>query len=519
MSSAGGDEEEAGLRSAGHDADSVGSGQQDDEQVRVRREKLAELRKGGPAFPNDFKRDALCGDLVAQFGDQDGEAVEAGTGRYCLAGRVIAIRSFGKTIFIALRDGSGDLQLYAQKKELDEAVFAVVKALDIGDFVGGVGILFRTRTGELTLRLESLRLLVKALRPLPEKWHGLTDVETRFRQRYVDLIVNEDVRNKFRTRARIVAGIRSFLGERGYLEVETPMMQPIAGGAAARPFVTHHNALSVDLFLRIAPELYLKRLVVGGFERVFELNRNFRNEGISTEHNPEFTMCEFYQAYATYEDLMSLTEEMFASLAEQVHGGDSCEFDGHTIGFNSPFVRMTMAEAVAANSRLTPEEAEDPAALTAFADEWGLDPKTRKPGLGLLADVFDAVAESKLIQPTFITSFPVEVSPLARMSDDKPGFVDRFELFVAGREIANGFSELNDPEDQRERFLAQVGQRDAGDDEAHAMDEDYVRALEFGLPPTAGEGIGIDRLVMLLTGSTSIREVLLFPQLKPERSN
>jgi lysyl-tRNA synthetase class 2 len=333
------------------------------------------------------------------------------------------------------------------------------------------------------------------------------------------LIVNEEVRNTFRTRAAIVSGIRAFLSDRGYLEVETPMMQPIAGGAAARPFVTHHNALSVDLFLRIAPELYLKRLVVGGFERVFELNRNFRNEGMSTEHNPEFTMCEFYQAYATYEDLMSLTEEMFASLATAVHGGGSFEFGGHTIEFGAPFARMTMAEAIAANSRLTPEQAEDLAELTAFADELEIDPISRKPGLGLLADVFDAVAESKMIQPTFITSFPVEVSPLARVSDDKPGFVDRFELFVAGREIANGFSELNDPEDQRERFLAQVGQREAGDIEAHAMDEDYVRALEFGLPPTAGEGIGIDRLVMLLTGSTSIREVLFFPQLKPERSN
>jgi lysyl-tRNA synthetase class 2 len=491
---------------------------QEDEQVRVRREKLAGLRDAGPAFPNDFKRDALCGDLVAEFGELDAEAVEEKSGRYAVAGRVVAIRSFGKTIFLALRDGSGDLQLYAQKKELNEDTFAVVKGLDIGDVVGGAGSLFRTRTGELTLRLESFRLLVKALRPLPEKWHGLTDVEMRFRQRYVDLIVNEDVRETFRARAQVVSGIRGFLSDRGFLEVETPMMQPIAGGAAAKPFVTHHNALSTDLFLRIAPELYLKRLVVGGFERVFELNRNFRNEGISTEHNPEFTMCEFYQAYATYEDLMSLTEEMFAFLANDLHGSTVVEFDGKQIDMTAPFARMTMAEAVAANSRLTPAEAEDLAALTAFADELEIDPKTRKPGLGLLADVFDEVAEARLVQPTFITSFPLVVSPLARESDDKPGFVDRFELFVAGREIANGFSELNDPEDQRDRFLAQVGQRDAGDDEAHAMDEDYVRALEYGLPPTAGEGIGIDRLVMLLTGRTSIREVLLFPQLKAERS-
>jgi len=445
------------------------------------------------------------------------EEVEAASGDYRLAGRVMAVRSFGKSTFLSLRDGSGDLQLYAQKKELGEEVYATVASLDLGDIVGVEGALFVTRTGELTLRCREVRLLVKSLRPLPEKWHGLTDVETRYRQRYVDLIVNRQVRETFERRARIVAGIRAFLCDRGYVEVETPMMQQIAGGAAARPFVTHHNALDLDMYLRIAPELYLKRLVVGGIERVFELNRNFRNEGLSTEHNPEFTMCEFYQAYANYEDLMALTEDMFAELARDIHGSSCFVFGDHEIDFSSPFARMTMAEAVAANSPLSVEQAENGDALAEYADSLGLDAGSRHPGLGLLADVFEEVAEEKLIQPTFITSFPVEVSPLARASDTKPGFVDRFELYVAGREIANGFSELNDPEEQYTRFRQQLSQREAGDDEAHAMDEDYVRALEYGLPPTAGEGIGIDRLVMLLTGQTSIREVILFPQLKPER--
>lgn len=489
----------------------------DDEQVAVRRGKLARLREQGVAYTNDFRRDALCGELANEFKDLAPEEVESRSHSYRLAGRVVAVRSFGKSIFLALRDASGSLQLYLQKKELAEEVFATVSGLDIGDIVGVEGRLFVTRTGELTLRCAGLRLLVKSLRPLPEKWHGLTDVETRYRQRYVDLIVNQQARETFERRARIVSGIRAFLCSRGYVEVETPMMQQIAGGAAARPFVTHHNALDLDMYLRIAPELYLKRLVVGGIERVFELNRNFRNEGLSTEHNPEFTMCEFYQAYASYEDLMELTEEMFAGLASDIHGSSSFSFGEQQIEFAAPFSRMTMAEAVAANSPLSLEQAEDPRALADYADGLGLDRASRHPGLGLLAEVFEEVAESRLIQPTFITSFPVEVSPLARASDSKPGFVDRFELYVAGREIANGFSELNDPEEQYSRFRQQLSQREAGDDEAHAMDEDYVRALEYGLPPTAGEGIGVDRLVMLLTGQTSIREVILFPQLKPER--
>ena len=487
------------------------------EQVAVRRAKLDGLRTRGQAFPNDFRRNAQCGDLVARFGDLDAAAVEAESDSYALAGRVLAVRSFGKTLFFALGDGTGRIQLYVRSDEVAPEVFETAGNLDLGDIVGATGRLFRTRTGELTLRCDGLRLLVKCLRPLPEKWHGLSDVETRYRRRYLDLIVNADVREVFLLRARVIARMRSFLQERGFVEVETPMMQPIAGGAAAKPFVTHHNALSVDLFLRIAPELYLKRLVVGGFERVFEINRCFRNEGISTEHNPEFTMCEFYQAYATYEDLMTLTEEMLSTLATDVTGSVRCKFGDDEIDFTPPFARMTMAEAVAAHSRLSAAEAEDPAALAALADELGIDRAARKPGLGLLADVFDAVAEHRLVQPTFITRFPVEISPLARANEADPRFVDRFELFSAGREIANGFSELNDPEDQRERFARQLARREAGDEEAHMMDEDYVRALEYGLPPTAGEGIGVDRLVMLLSGSLSIRDVILFPQLKPER--
>jgi len=487
----------------------------EDEQVSVRRAKLAHLRDMGPAYPNDFRRTAYCGDLAREFAALDGESVERESGEYALGGRVTAVRSFGKTVFLALTDPTGVLQLYLRKGDFGDEEFARVAALDVGDLVGARGKLFRTRTGELTLRCESFRLLVKSLRPLPEKWHGLTDVETRYRRRYVDLIANEDVREVFRRRARVVAGIRCFLQERGFVEVETPMMQPIPGGAAARPFITHHNALDVDLYLRIAPELYLKRLVVGGFERVFEINRSFRNEGISTEHNPEFTMCEFYQAYATYEDLMALTEEMLATLARELHGSTRCRFGEVELDFAAPFTRMTMAEAVAAHSPLSVAEAESADALERYADELEIDRAKRHGGLGLLADVFDAVAEHRLVQPTFITSFPVEISPLARASEDKPGFVDRFELFVAGREIANGFSELNDPEEQRQRFVEQLEQRDRGDDEAHMMDEDYVQALEYGMPPTAGEGIGVDRLVMLLTGATSIRDVILFPQLKP----
>jgi len=372
------------------------------------------------------------------------------------------------------------------------------------------------RPGELSLRAGQLRLLTKSLLPLPEKWHGLTDVETRYRQRYLDLMVNPEVREVFRTRSRVVALIRDFMLGRDYLEVETPMMHPIAGGATARPFVTHHNSLDMELFLRIAPELYLKRLVVGGFERVFEINRNFRNEGISIRHNPEFTMMEFYQAYATYHDLMDLTEEMVCHVAEQVCGSLQISYGGREVDLRGPWQRLTVREAICKYSDLLPEQLDDHAALLAFGKSRGLE-FTGEIGHGkLLTEIFEEVAEPELWQPTFITEYPTEVSPLSRKNDNNPDYVDRFELFIVGRELANAFSELNDPGDQKQRFLAQLEQKQAGDEEAHAMDEDYIRALEYGLPPTAGEGIGIDRLVMLLTDSASIRDVILFPQLRPE---
>jgi lysyl-tRNA synthetase class 2 len=486
------------------------------EQIRVRRAKLAELREAGCAFPNDFKPDTGCAALVAEFGEVPGEEVEARSGTYRLGGRVVAIRDFGKTTFLKLQDGEGSLQLFANKAQLGDEAYGLVRRLDVGDIVGATGSLFRTRTGELTLRLDALRLLVKSLRPLPEKWHGLTDKESRYRQRYVDLIVHEDVRRTFRRRAAIIAGLRRFLGDEGYLEVETPLLQPIAGGATARPFVTHHNALSMDLYMRVAPELYLKRLVVGGFERVFELGRMFRNEGISLQHNPEFTMCEFYQAWATVDDLVALTERLLQTLAREVTGSEQVPYGDTVLDFSSPMRRVDMADAVAAALGVTREQALDLEVLAAAADRLGIEPKKRQPGLGLLADVFEATCEQDLVQPTFVTGFPLEISPLARKNDADPRFVDRFELYVARREIANGFSELNDPEDQHERFLEQMRRREAGDEEACEVDEDYVRALEVGLPPTAGEGIGIDRLVMLLTDSPSIRDVLLFPHLRHE---
>ncbi len=486
--------------------------ERENEQILVRRGKLRELRETGNAYPNDFRPDSTTGELVAGFGDLDGDAVAEQSGSYRLAGRLVAIRKFGKSTFLKLQDAAGGLQLFANSQELGVEPYQRIKKLDLGDIVGVSGSLFRTRTGELTLRISQLQLLVKALRPLPEKWHGLSDKETRYRRRYVDLIANPAVREVFRRRAEITSGIRSFLCRRGYMEVETPMMQPLAGGAAARPFVTHHNALSMDLYLRVAPELYLKRLVVGGFERVFELNRNFRNEGLSRQHNPEFTMCEFYQAYADYRELMELIEQMLFEVA----GAGHVEFDGTRLDFSPPFARMSMAEAVAANTSLSVEEAVCEEKLAALADELEIAREARHEGLGLLADVFEVVAEHKLINPTFVTGFPTAVSPLARRNDDDARFVDRFELFIAGREIANGFSELNDPDDQRRRFLEQVARREAGDEEAHLLDEDYVRALEYGLAPTAGAGIGIDRLVMLLTDSPSIRDVILFPHLRRE---
>jgi lysyl-tRNA synthetase class 2 len=429
----------------------------------------------------------------------------------------MAIRDFGKAAFLQLQDRGGRLQVYVQRAEVGDDQFAVFRALDLGDIAGFEGRLFRTRTGELTLQARRVRYLAKALRPLPEKWHGLQDVELRYRQRYLDLLVNPDSLKVFRVRSRVLQVIRSFLTARDFLEVETPMMQPIAGGALARPFVTHHNTLDLELYLRIAPELYLKRLVVGGIDRVFELNRNFRNEGVSTQHNPEFTMLEFYQAYATYRELMTLTEEMIAELAGQITGGTTVTYGAHQVNLAPPWARLSVAEALARATGLSAAEIEDEGRLRRLAGEHGPPLAADLPYGKVLIEAFERTTEATLIQPTFVVDYPVEVSPLARLADRDPRIVDRFELFVVGRELANGFSELNDPDDQRRRFEAQLRAKHAGDEEAHAMDEDYLRALEHGMPPTAGEGIGIDRLVMLLADAPSIRDVILFPQMRPER--
>ena len=434
---------------------------------------------------------------------------------FSAAGRIMAINLFGKAAFIRFSDRTGQLQAYLRRDKIGEAAFAAFKLFDIGDFVGLKGGLFTTKTGEWTLSVSEIRILSKSMRPLPEKFHGLKDPEKRYRQRYVDLITNPDVRNIFIQRSRIIQTIRQFLLEKDFLEVETPMMQPIPGGAEAEPFITHHNALGMDLYLRIAPELYLKRLVVGGFERVFEINRNFRNEGISTQHNPEFTMLEFYQAYSTYEDLMDLTERMLRHTAEVVTGSPVIVYQGNEIDFSQKFNRLTILSALVELGKIPPEIMGDKEKLLAFAAHRGI--KVTKTGrLGkVITKLFDALVEPQLIAPTFITDYPVEVSPLSRKREDNPTLTERFELFIGGREIANGFSELNDPADQKERFLQQVEDREAGDKEAHFMDADYIEALEYGMPPTAGEGIGIDRLAMLLTDAASIREVILFPHMKP----
>jgi lysyl-tRNA synthetase, class II len=489
---------------------------EENEQIVRRREKLTALRETGNAFPNTFRPDAKASELHTRFAEVDEEVLKAEPVRVSVAGRLMTRRIMGKASFATIRDGSGDIQIYVRRDDLAEGVYNLqFKKWDIGDVIGVTGVMFRTRTGELSIEATTVELLTKSLRPLPEKWHGLSDQEMRYRQRYVDLIVNEEARDVFRKRSQVVRGIRQFLESREFLEVETPMMQPIAGGAAARPFTTHHNALDMDLFLRIAPELYLKRLTVGGFERVFEINRNFRNEGLSTQHNPEFTMLEFYWAYADFNDLMDLTETMLRELARDVTGSESVTYQGQTIDFAKPFARISVRDSIAHyNEELSVDDVDDEARLTAFAKSVGVE---RQPGWGLgklQIEVFDKTVESRLIDPTFITAYPTEVSPLSRRNDDDPFVTDRFELFVAGREIANGFSELNDAEDQAERFRAQVQSREAGDDEAMYYDEDYVTALEYGMPPTAGEGIGIDRLVMLLTDSPSIRDVLLFPHMR-----
>ena len=492
--------------------------EEDSEQVEVRKQKLARLRDGGQiVYPNDFKPSHCVADVIVQAASLEDEALHANLVNVAVAGRIMAIRRMGKASFFHIQDRRGRLQVYARKDKLGDYAYGLFQSLDIGDLVGVSGHLFRTKTKELTVEAANLRLLTKCLRPLPEKWHGLADVEARYRQRYVDLMVNPEVRDLFEKRSRIVRLLRRFFEDRDFLEVETPMMQSIPGGAAAKPFITHHNALDLELYLRVAPELFLKRLLVGGFERVFELNRNFRNEGISVRHNPEFTMIEFYQAYATFEDLIQLTEELFVAIAQDIAGGLRLPYNGATIDLTRPWQRLTIRDAVIIHGGADEKDVASLEGLQAFARQRGLKIDLEVAYGKLLVAVFEEVAEAKLIQPTFMTGYPIEVSPLARKNDQNPALVDRFELYIGGRELANAFSELNDPADQRRRFLEQMQARAAGDEEANPIDDDYVRALEYGMPPAAGEGIGIDRLVMFFTDSPSIRDVILFPLLRPHR--
>jgi len=491
---------------------------QDENQiVAERRAKLARLRAEGPAFPNDFRRRDLAGDLARAHGAKTKEALEAEKPAACVAGRMLLKRVMGKASFATLQDMSGRIQVYVNNDVTGAEAHEAFKHWDLGDILGVEGTLFKTNKGELTIQAAKLRLLSKSLRPLPEKFHGLTDMEQRYRQRYVDLIVNPESRRAFEIRSKLVQAMREFFVARGYLEVETPMMHAIPGGAAARPFRTHHNALDMDLYLRIAPELYLKRLVVGGLEKVFEINRNFRNEGISTRHNPEFTMLEFYEAYQDYGYLMDLTEELLRECARNVLGTTSLTYQGAPVDLGKKFDRLTMAQAIAKyNPEYPLAELAKPAYLKSALARFGTE-VFPTDGVGLLQlKLFEATTEEKLVDPTFIVAHPVDVSPLARANDADPTVTDRFELFITGREIANGFSELNDPEDQAARFKKQVEQKDAGDEEAMFFDADYIRALEHGMPPTGGCGIGIDRLVMLLTDSPTIRDVLLFPHLRRE---
>ena len=485
-------------------------------EMAVRREKLAVLRAKGNAFPNTFRRNALAETLHKQYDEIEGEELKAKEIQVAVAGRIMTRRIMGKATFITLQDVSGRIQLYAARDNLPEGVYADdVGHWDLGDIVVVKGTLFKTKTNELTVRVTEVQLLTKALRPLPDKFHGLSDQETRYRQRYLDLIANEESRRTFVIRSKVVSGIRQFFIERGFLEVETPMLQVIPGGAAAKPFVTHHNALDIDMYLRIAPELYLKRLVVGGFERVFELNRNFRNEGVSVRHNPEFTMLEYYQAYADYHDLMDNTEELLRKLALDILGTTIVPYGEYEFDFGKPFERITMHEAIVKyGNGITMENLQNFDRTCEIARELGIEVQ-KSWGLGSVVNaIFEEVAEHHLIQPTFLMAHPAEISPLARRNDENPEVTDRFELFIGGREIGNGFSELNDAEDQAARFDAQVAAKEAGDDEAMFKDDDFVTALEHGLPPTAGEGLGIDRLAMLFANAASIRDVILFPAMK-----
>ncbi len=485
--------------------------------IAERRAKLGALRARGAAYPNDFRRDALAGQLQEAFGERSGEWLDSHAARVTVGGRMLLKRVMGKASFANIADRTGQIQLFVQKDALGAELYEAFKGWDIGDIVGATGVLFRTRTGELSVRVERLRLIAKSLRPLPDKWHGLADVETRYRQRYVDLIVSESSRNVFRTRARVVRYLREFLDALDFIEVETPMMQPIPGGASARPFVTHHNALDQQMYLRIAPELYLKRLVVGGFERVYEINRNFRNEGLSTQHNPEFTMLELYLAFADYRDLMDWIEKAIRGMAETVHGSQQLTYQGRRYDLARPFRRVTVEEAILErNPQLERGALREVGYLRGVCAQLGIAVQPHDGPGKLQIEIFEKTAESALLDPTFVWAYPAEVSPLSRANDQDPFITDRFELFIAGRELANGFSELNDPEEQAARFRAQVARKDRGDEEAMFYDADYVRALEYGMPPTAGLGVGIDRLVMFFTDSPSIRDVILFPHLRPE---
>ena len=508
---------------------------EESELIRVRREKLARIVElGYDAYPTKADVDTTIADVVAKYGSSSAQELEADHPRVKIAGRIMTVREFGKTSFLVLSEKTARIQIYCRKDTLPEREWELYKNLDAGDWISAEGALFRTKTNELSVKAEHIHFLVKALRPLPSKWHGLTDVEQRYRQRYVDLIVNDDVKSVFETRAKIVRFIRNYFDSHGFIEVETPMMQPIASGAAARPFKTHHNALDIDLFMRIAPELYLKRLIVGGLSKVYEVNRNFRNEGIGYRWNPEFTMLEFYWAYADYRDLIELTEDLLASLVAEVIGRENVTYRGNEIRFKRPFARFTMKEAIAhfSNGAIDPNDLDDRGKLVQLVVKHGehrpvkadgtegtaLTPQQQIEQMNdgkLIAELFESIAEEHLVQPTFITDFPTEVSPLSKQRKDDPRFVERFELYIGAMEIANAFSELNDPDEQDRRFRQQLGERERGDDEAMQTDDDYVRALEYGMPPTAGEGVGIDRLAMILTDSPTIRDVILFPLMRP----